>query len=130
MDTLCPIEEGLCYQIKLQENDTNRLFLLNEPTFTSFTRDKNYRLSDIIDDVKNSDRVKYWLDKEFDLRLSPEWSPIFVCPETNVGTIVTIDGNHRLTAHFHRHKTIEGLPGYLFVHQNIQKWCYIPNGAR
>lgn len=130
MDNLCPIEEGHCYQIKLQENDTNRLFLLGETTFKSLTYDKNYRLSDIIDDVKNLVRVKHWIDYKLDLRISVEWSPIFVCPDTNSGPIVTIDGNHRLIAHFHQHNTIEGLLGYLFVHPNIQQWGYIPNGAR
>lgn len=130
MDEICPIEQGKCYQIRLHENETNRLFLLGEATFTSLTRDKNYRLSDIIDDVKYLDRVKYWIDYNLDLRLSQEWSPIFVCPNVINGPIVTIDGNHRLMAHFHMHKTIDGLNGYLFVHPNILQWGYIPNGAR
>ena len=130
MDKICPIEEGHCYQIKLNERDTNHLFLLREPTFKNLTRDKNYLLSEIIDDVKKLDRVKYWLDNKLDLRLSPNWSPIFVCPDTDCGPIVTIDGNHRLMAHFHQYKTIEGLFGYLFVHPNIQKWDFIPKGAK
>jgi len=130
MDKLCQIEDGFCYQIKLQKDDINRVFLLGETTFTSLTPDKNYRLSDIIDDVKNLNRVKYWIDYKLDLRISKEWSPIFVCPDINSGPIVTIDGNHRLMAHFHEHNSIEGLFGYIFVHPNIQQWDFIPHEAR
>jgi hypothetical protein len=129
MNNVCPIEEGQCYQIKLQDNDISRLFLLGEATFTKLTPAKNYRLSEIIDDVKNLPRVKYWIDKKLDLRLSPEWSPIFVSKDVK-GPIITIDGNHRLMAHFHQHQAIEGLHGYLFVHPSIPKWDFIPVGAR
>jgi len=129
MDNICPINEGHCYQIKLQENDIDQLFLLGETTFKGLTHDKNYRLSGIIDSVKKLDRVKYWIDKKLDLRSSPEWSPVFVSPNTD-GPIITIDGNHRLMAHYYQHKNIEGLQGYLFVHPNIQKWGFAPNDAR
>jgi hypothetical protein len=129
MDEICPVAEGLCYQIKLEESDTGRLFLLGEATFTHLTPTKDYLLTNISDDVKEMKRVKYWIDQKLDLRESPEWSPIFVAKDIE-SPIVTIDGNHRLMAHFNQHRTIEGLHGYLFIHQNIQKWGCIPKGAK
>lgn len=99
-------------KISLQEDDINRLFLLGEGTFSHLTLDQSYLISDLTDAILDLKRVKYWLNKQLDLRLSSEWSPIFVCPETDSGPIVTIDGNLRLMAHFHQHNTIEGLHGY------------------
>lgn len=129
MDKLCPINEGQCYQISLQENDIDRLRLLREPTFTPLTCNQTYRLSDLLLYKANKlPRVTYWLNKKLDLRNSQEWAPVFVSPSVDSGLIVAIDGNHRLMAHFLQHQSIEGVNGYLFIHPNIQLWGFMPLG--
>lgn len=123
MDKVCPIPEGECYKIQLQEKDISRLYLLHEPTFTDLTFKRNYLLSGLnSEEAIKLDRVIYWLDRSLDLRLSPEWSPVFVSSDTENSPIITIDGNHRLMTHFHLHQKIEGLNGYLFVHPKIKVW--------
>jgi|GEM_PF-3280621 len=129
MNDISPIKEGRCYKIKFEEKDINRLFLLGEVTFKDLTSEKNFKLSGLLDTVINIERVKYWIDAKLDLRISTKWSPVFVSPHID-GPFVTIDGNHRLMAHYNQHKTIERLNGYLFVHPNIQNWGFIPIEAR
>jgi len=128
MDKISPVSEGQCYKIHLQEPDISRLYLLREPTFTNLTFHKDYLLAGLnSDEAAKLDRVKYWLNKSLDLRLSPEWSPIFVSRNIENSPIVTIDGNHRLMAHFLQHGKIQELNGYLFVHPSIEKWGFMPS---
>ena len=129
IDKICPIAEGSCYQITLQEGDGGHLFLLGESTFKNLTTSKDYLLTNIVDDVKELERVKYWLDKKLDLTKALEWAPIFVAK--GIGSpLITIDGNNRLMAHFHQYKRIDGVQGYLFTHNNILNWLFIPTGAK
>lgn len=130
MNLICPVEEGQCYQVTLEEGDLNRLFLLGEATFTNLTENRNYRLAGLTSAVEGLHRVKYWLDQNLDLTKVPEWAPVFVTWDIEKSPIITIDGNHRLMAHFKQYHTIEGLPGYLFVHHNIHKWGFVPSEAK
>lgn len=127
MDRLCPIETGTCYQISLNASEIDRVRLLREVTFTELTQHQNYYLSGLLPDKAIAlPRVKYWFDRELNLSQSPEWSPVFVSPNLDAGLIVAIDGNHRLMAHYIRHQSVEGVPGYLFVHPNLQTWDFMP----
>ena len=128
MDKICPIVEGTSYQTNLEESDKDRVFLLNEPTFKHFTENENFRLSEIIPNVKKVDRVNYWLNEKLDLRNSPEWSPVLVSPSVSCGPY--IDGNHRLSAHWLQHKTIDGIHCYIFEHSRIMEWGFIPKEAK
>lgn len=126
MDSICPINEGKCYKIKLQESDLNRLFILGDPSFTNLTSNKNYRLSGLIPEVAEQEiKTRTSLDVILDLRESHKLAPVFVSRNLDSGLVVTIDGNHRLMGHFLRNKSIEGVNGFLFVHPNVEKWGFI-----
>jgi hypothetical protein len=94
MDKICPVDEGVCYKITLEESDLVRIFLLGETTFTKLTKDENYKLSDLQDVAREQPRVKYWLDKQIDLAASVDWAPVFVSLDIENGALISIDGNH------------------------------------
>jgi hypothetical protein len=130
MDKPCPVATGNCYQIELETADIDKIFLLNEKTFTNLTSNRNYKLSEIVDSVNELERVNRWVDWKLNLRDSPDWSPVFVSQSIENGSLITIDGNHRLVAHFLQHRNVDGVHAYLFVHHNINEWVFIPALAK
>lgn len=127
---MCPISEGQCYKVVLHYTDINRVFLLYAPNLTNLTINRNYQLNETIEEAGNEPRVQYWLDRNIDLSTSDSWAPVFVSPNLDTGSLVAIDGNHRLMAHFLTHKSIQGLQAYLFVHPNITNWKWFPPHAK
>jgi len=123
MEQIAPIEEGKLSQIALSNEDLNRLYLLKEPTFKDFTKTGDYKLENIIPEVcREKQRVKYWIDQNIDLSINNDWAPVLISNSFESGKIVIIDGNHRATAHFIQHKSINGAFAYLFEHHNVYNW--------
>ena len=123
MERIAPIKEGKLSQISLSKDDLSRLYLLKEPTFKDFTRTGDFKIENIIPDVCcEKQRVKYWIDRNIDLSINDDWAPVIITNSFDSGKIVIIDGNHRATAHFIQHKSIDGVYAYLFEHPNVNNW--------
>jgi hypothetical protein len=130
MDKICPVSEGKCYKVTLEDSDLDRVYLLRDPTFTNLTKNRDYRFSDLQDVAREEARVKHLLEKNIDLSVNSDWAPVFVCPDIGNGALIAIDGNHRLMAHFLLRGSIANLMAYVYVHENILQWGFIPKAAR
>ncbi len=65
-----------------------------------------------------------------DLRRQMDLEPILVTNDAYSGPLIAIDGNHRLTAHYLRHQSVDAVNVFVAVHQNILMWGFVPLMAR
>jgi hypothetical protein len=126
----CPTNEVQCYRVVLEDKDIDRIFLLNEVTFVKLTTGQTFKLSDLTHDAKTLNRVNSFLKDGVDLRSHPGLELILVCEDLDTGSLTTIDGNHRLMAHYLTFGSVQEVPAYVYIHTNMNKWYFIPPLAR
>lgn len=133
MGKICPVQEIKLYRVTLEKTDEERIYLLNEGTFATFTAGSSFKLTDIHRAAEESKRVRSFLGHEgrpaINLRNTPRLAPIFVA-STITGAWTAIDGNHRLSAQYLSHLDLSGVSAYLYVHPNMDRWHFICPNAR
>ena len=129
LQRLCPLNEVECFKLVLEESDIHRIFFCTAPDFATYTQNHSFRLEDTCEAARIDPIVSCLLEKNIDLSNSDHWAPVFISPKI-AGSLVALDGNHRLMAHFLMHKSTKGLHAFLFVHQNTINWPWFPNNAK
>ena len=132
MDRHCPVGEIQYFHLELTSADLSRLFLLWEPTFISHTQNLSCRLVDITATAESMAMARRPTGEvnSVDLIHTSGLEPVLVTNSLNNGPLVTIDGNHRLTAHYARTRSIEGVRVFVGVHANVLGWEFVPPLAR
>jgi len=132
MNTHCPTSEIQCFHIELNDLDLERLFLLWEPTFIPHTHNRTCRLCDVTPtaEAMAMERRSVGEKNLVDLTAGTGNEPVLVTSDLTHGPLIAIDGNHRLTAHFVRHRRVGGVRVYVGVHAKVLGWHFIPPHAR
>lgn len=130
LQKLCPLNEVECFKLVLEEADIKRVFFCTAPDFATYTENHSFRLEDTCEAGRNDPTVSCLLEKHIDLSKSDNWAPVFITPNLKTASLVALDGNHRLMAHFLMHKSTNGLQAFAFVHQNSIDWPWFPDNAK
>ena len=132
MDKLFPLSEIECFHLELAEEDVHRIFLLHEVTFIPQTKDGTCRIVDILSTAEGMamSRLRLGSKNDLDLSMTTSREPVFVTTNLAKHPFVAIDGNHRLTAHFVRHRAVTGVKAFVAVHRRMFEWSFIPPLAR
>lgn len=130
MDEHCPLAEIVCMHVALSECDLKRLFVL--PDFRKHTRNHSCRLVDADDSALAvaMEGQPSGTHNELDLTTRNQLELVLVGTDLNERPLIAVDGNHRLLAHYIRHRSIEGVPAYIGIHPNMYNWSYVPLLAR
>lgn len=135
----CPSNEARCYKVVLEKVDIYRIFLIQGSNFADFTENSSLKLMDLkktvisqtfhtINEIESQQTISYLLDKNIDLSKNAEFAPVFISTNLDTGSLIAIDGNHRLMAHFLAHEDIQDVHAYLFVHSGtIMSGWFPPN---
>lgn len=132
MDQICPIGEIKCFHIVLTSADLPRVFLLWEATFIPHTEKQSCRLVDITATAEQMAMARRPTGEinSVDLINTSELEPVLVTNNLDVGPLVIIDGNHRLTAHYARFRSIDGVRVFVGVHAKVLGWKFVPPLAK
>lgn len=132
MDCFCPIYEMQFVHMELTWADLSRMFLLWEPTFIQHTKFQSCKLDEITSSAESMamQRRSPGDVNMIDLTMSAGLEPVLVTDSLEHGPLVAIDGNHRLTAHYARRATIDGVKVYVGIHDNMLEWQFVPPLAR
>lgn len=130
MDEHCPLAEIVCMHVTLSECDLQRLFVL--PDFRKHTRNHSCQLVDVNDSALTAamERQPVEMQNELDLTTRTRLELVLVGTDVNERPLVTVDGNHRLLAHYIRHHSVDGVPAYIGIHPNMYNWRFVPSLAR
>ncbi|WP_259016710.1 hypothetical protein [Emticicia fluvialis] len=126
----CPINEVKCYRVLLEEDDINRIYLLWEAGFNNLTKNNSFKLADLTVDAQELVRVKSFLDNRIDLRTYANLEVILFGQNLEESSLTATDGNHRLMSQFLSYKSIAEVPAYIYTHEKINNWNFIPPVAR
>jgi hypothetical protein len=110
----------------LDANDLARLFLLGIGGFDVLTKDRTWRVADLLPTAWTIDRMKSFVGAKMDLRQRPDLAVVIATANAESGPLVLIDGNHRAMAHFLSHRTVEDLPAFVCEHDGFRQWPYVP----
>jgi hypothetical protein len=129
MSRHAPRDEIKYFHLELSDGDLNRLFLLWESTFIPHTLNNSCRLTDVTPTAASMAMARCPPGGKIsvDLTSSTGQEPILITTDLNCGPLITIDGNHRLTAHYLRHRRVDGVKVFLGVHLD---WNFIPPLAK
>lgn len=132
MDKLCPTTEFQYFHMELESSDLARVFLLWERTFVSQTQGNSCKLVDITTTAESMamQRRPTGEVNGVDLINCSGLEPVFVTDDLEYGPLVTIDGNHRLTAHYSRFRRIDNVKVFVGVHPSVLGWEFIPPLAK
>lgn len=132
MDKLFPVTEIECFHMELSEEDVHRIFLLYEATFIPHTKHGTCKIVDILSTAEEmaTSRLRSGTKNELDLSVTIAQEPVFVTTNVAKNPFVAIDGNHRLTAHFAQHRSVNGVKVFVAVHKRMFDWHFIPPLAR
>lgn len=130
MDEHCPLAEIVCMHVTLSEYDLERMFVL--PDFRKYTRNHSCRLVDVNDAtlLVAMERQPAGAQNELDLTTRNRMELVLVGTDLNQRPLIAVDGNHRLLAHYIRHRSIDGVPAYVGIHPNMYNWPFVPSLAR
>jgi hypothetical protein len=130
MDGHWPLAEVICMHVTLSGCDLERLFVL--PDFKGCTWNHSCQLVDINDSALAvaMERQAAKATNDLDLTVRSQLELVLVGIDVSHGPLVTVDGNHRLLAHYTRHRSIDGVPAYVGIHPNMHNWPFVPPLAR
>jgi hypothetical protein len=124
----CPIGEFRICRVRLETVDRNRLYLLGIDDFRPWTNGGTWKLADINDIADTDERTAAFFD--LDLRLADNLEPVIVTVDIAAGPLIIIDGNHRAAAQHRRFGHLDGVAAYVCEHARINRWGFVPCGAR
>jgi hypothetical protein len=132
MEEHCPTGEIQYFHVELTSSDLARVFLLGEQTFAPHTKGRSFKLVDITSTAESMAMARRPAGEvnRVDLHVDSGLEPVLVSNNLECGPLVTIDGNHRLTAHYARSGTIDGVKVFVAVHSNMLAWDFVPPLAR
>lgn len=130
MDEHCPLAQMVCLHVTLCECDLERMFVL--PDFGGHTRNHSCQLVDINDSALDvaMERRPAGAQNILDLTTRDQLELVLVGTDLNQRPLIVVDGNHRLLAHYIRHRSIDRVPAYVGIHPNIYNWSFVPSLAR
>lgn len=132
MDKLFPADEVQCFHVELTDDDVQRIFLLYEQTFVGHTTGSSCRIIDILSTAETMamERLPVGTKNQLDLSRTTNLEPVFVTTDVDHHPFVAIDGNHRLTAHYVRHRGVNGVKAFVIMHKQMFDWEFIPPLAK
>ena len=121
-----------CFEVRLEEYDINRLFIIYEKNLAPLTSGSSCRLIDIIPEkAKEVERVKSFLNDSFNLLEKTEFEPILVGWDIQESPLIIIDGNHRVISHYIKNNNITDLIVFVCINnQDLKSWMFVPPDAR
>jgi len=128
MDEYCPISEIRCFHVRLEAQDTERIFLLND--FGERTKDGSCRLIDLDETAGTIEKVRSLMNSAIDLRICSGLEIIAVCSDVERAAIVVADGNHRAIAQYGTYGSLAYIPAYICIHPKMDDWPHVPQKAR
>jgi hypothetical protein len=140
MPECCPSNEFLCYKVKLQESDIDRLYLVgNFHNVTSGTckiknvdahavqsqeaEGRSMRLESLMNGGHKFQNGINLLDND-------GFEPVLVGNDLYNGKVLFIDGSHRAIAHFIKHGNLSAIEVYVCIHPNIVNYSFYKHVAR
>lgn len=135
----CSTNEFLCYKVKVQESDFNKLYLVgNFHNVTSGT----CKLKDVdADAVQNQEAEGRSMRLEslmnggqkfqngISLLYNNGFEPVLVGNDFN-GKLLFTDGSHRAIAHFIQHGNLNDIEVYVCIHPNIVNYSFYKHVAK
>ena len=128
MDAHCPMNEIRCYRVMLESSDLDRLFVLQD--FATHTPNRTCRLRDVVPSTASLQRVASFATAGVDLRTHAGLELLLVGIGLDGGSLVAIDGNHRMIAHYLTQGSVDGVPAFIGVHPAMNRWPFVPPLAR
>lgn len=124
MDIYCPISEFVSFWVMLEEADWDRLFLISQ--FAQYTHGNTGK---VIHARELSEKTESTVALYSSMQ---SVCPALLIVSANIETasLIIIDGNHRAIAQYRKQKGSNIPAAYVCIHPNINKWGYVPKGAR
>lgn len=129
---ICPIDEIECFSVELSRADVDRVFLIWEKDCVPHTKNWSCRITELLDTAAamSMERMPHGAENTLDLSHHESLPPVLVTSDVYNGPLVTVDGNHRIVAHYTRVGCLDGARVIAASHPNMLQWLFIPPTAK